>query len=173
MIFPIEPPITGATFFAISTNDGDTSQIQPSVVKEIEELLICSLIDQQVPEYVTISNKFSQIGSPATIVTEQKKDTVANSGNYDGYSAHPILGEDETSGSLIYYKTEDVILNVRGGTIQQMRSNLAGFGLKPHVIDGLYRELQTLLYISSQQLVREPFQGAVSEPGLEISKSML
>ena len=54
-----------------------------------------------------------------------------------------------------------------------MRSNLAGFGLKPHVIDGLYRELQTLLYISSQQLVREPFQGAVSEPGLEISKSML
>ena len=42
-------------------------QIQPSVVKEIEELLNCSTIDQQVPEYVTISNKFSQIGSPSTI----------------------------------------------------------------------------------------------------------
>ena len=53
-----------------------------------------------------------------------------------------------------------------------MKSDLAGFGLKPHVLDGLYRELQTPLYIPSQQLVREPFQGAASESGLEVSKSI-
>ena len=147
-------------------------QIQPSVVKEIEELLNCSTINQQVPEYIPISNKFTQVGSPATIITEYKKDTIANSGNYDGYLTHPILGEDAESGSQIYYKTEDVILNVRGGTITMMKSDLAGFGLKPHVLDGLYRELQTPLFIPSQQLVREPFQGAASESGLEVSKSI-
>ena len=53
-----------------------------------------------------------------------------------------------------------------------MKSDLAGFGLKPHVLDGLYRELQTPLFIPSQQLVREPFQGAASESGLEVSKSI-
>ena len=147
-------------------------QIQPSVVKEIEELLNCSTIDQQVPEYVTISNKFSQIGSPATIVTEYKKDTVANSGSYSGYLTHPILGEDAASGSQIYYKTEEVILNVRGGMIQQMRSDLHGFGLKSHVLEGLIKELQTPLVIPSQQLVREGFQGLATSAGLDVSKSI-
>ena len=144
-------------------------QIQPSVVKEIEELLTCSTIDQQVPEYVPISNKFTQIGSPATIISEYKKAATADSANYSGYLTHPILGDDTNQ---VYYKTEDVILNVRGGTIQMMRSDLAGFGLKPSCLEGLYRELQTPLYIPSQQLVREPFQGAAGDSGLEISKSI-
>ena len=144
-------------------------QIQPSIVKEIEELLTCSTIDQQVPEYVPISNKFTQIGSPATIISEYKKAATADSANYSGYLTHPILGDDTNQ---VYYKTEDVILNVRGGTIQMMRSDLAGFGLKPSCLEGLVRELQTPLYIPSQQLVREPFQGAASDSGLEISKSI-
>ena len=85
---------------------------------------------------------------------------------------HPILGEDAASGSQIYYKTEEVILNVRGGMIQQMRSDLHGFGLKSHVLEGLIKELQTPLVIPSQQLVREGFQGLATSAGLDVSKSI-
>ena len=144
-------------------------QIQPSVVKEIEELLNCTTIEQDVPENVTISNKFSQIGSPATIVTEYKLDTKENSGNFEGYLTHPVLNDESKQ---VYYKTEEVILNCRGGTIVTMKSDLAGFGLKQSCLDGLIRELQQPLTIPSQQLVREGFQGLATDAGLDVSKSI-
>ena len=58
------------------------------------------------------------------------------------------------------------------GAIQLGRSNLAGFGLKQGVYEGLVRELQTPLLIPSQELTREIFEGSAKVNGLEISKSI-
>ena len=148
-------------------------QVQPSVVKEIEELLNCSIIEQDVPANMTISNKFSQIGSPSTIVTEYKLSDAPQDGSNDllneGYQTLPVLGD---SSKVIAYKTEEVILNCRGGTIVTMKSDLAGFGVKPDCLNGLIRELNTPLLIPSQQLVREGFQGLATDAGLDVSKSI-
>ena len=77
-----------------------------------------------------------------------------------------------TKSDNINLKTEKITLDVLGGTIQLGRSNLAGFGLKPDVYQGLVRELQTPLLIPSQELTREIFEGTAKVNGLEISKSI-
>ena len=65
-----------------------------------------------------------------------------------------------------------ITLDVISGTIQLGRSNLAGFGLKPHVLSSLQHELTTPLIIPSQELTREIFEGSAKVNGLEISKSI-
>ena len=77
-----------------------------------------------------------------------------------------------TKSDNINLKTEKITLDVLGGTIQLGRSNLAGFGLKPDVYQGLVRELQTPLLIPSQELTREIFEGTAKVNGLEVSKSI-
>ena len=77
-----------------------------------------------------------------------------------------------TKSDSINLKTEKITLDVLGGTIQLGRSNLAGFGLKQDVYNGLVRELQTPLLIPSQELTREIFEGTAKVNGLEISKSI-
>ena len=139
-------------------------QVNPNVVKETLQFLDDKPIDEELPAVIPITRKFTQIGNPATIVSEYK--TVASNDLEEGAIAVKA-GENTIS-----LKTKKLTLNVLGGTIQLGRSNLAGFGLKPGVYQGLVRELQTPLLIPSQELTREIFEGTAKANGLEISKSI-
>ena len=138
--------------------------VNPNVVKETLQFLDDKPIDEELPAVIPITRKFTQIGNPATIVSEYK---TAASNDLDEGAIAVKAGENTIS-----LKTKKLTLNVLGGTIQLGRSNLAGFGLKPGVYQGLVRELQTPLLIPSQELTREIFEGTAKATGIEISKSM-
>ena len=140
-------------------------QVNPNVVKEVKQFLNDTVINEEIPAVVPITRKFTQVGSPATIVSVYKEG--ASNDILDGHIKVPN-GTDNG----IDMKCEEAILNIRGGTITVMRSDLAGFGIKPDCLAGLQRELQTPLLIPSQQLVREAFQGNVSPAGIDVSKSI-
>ena len=83
-----------------------------------------------------------------------------------------LVKSTKSSGDSINLDVGKVTLDVLTGTIQLGRSNLAGFGLKPGVYQGLVNELRTPLLIPSQELTREIFEGSAKVNGLEISKSI-
>ena len=141
-------------------------QVNPNVVKETLQFLEDKPIDEEMPAVVPITRKFTQVGNPSNIVIEYKAG--ANSEPADG-SLKVTVGSDANG---IDMKVGKITLQVLGGTIQLGRSNLAGFGLKPGVYQGLVHELQTPLLVPSQELTREIFEGSAKVNGLEISKSI-
>ena len=140
-------------------------QVNPNVVKDTLQFLDDTAINEELPAVIPITRKFTQIGKPASIVSEYK------AGTSDDVVEGTFKVNDGTANG-IDLKTEKLTLDVLGGTIQLGRSNLAGFGLKPGVYQGLIRELQTPLLIPSQELTREIFEGSAKVNGLEISKSI-
>ena len=140
-------------------------QVNPNVVKDTLQFLDDKVIDEELPAVIPITRKFTQIGKPSSIVSEYK------AGTSNAVVEGSFKVNDGTANG-IDLKTEKLTLDVLGGTIQLGRSNLAGFGLKPGVYQGLIRELQTPLLIPSQELTREIFEGSAKANGLEISKSI-
>ena len=140
-------------------------QVNPNVVKDTLQFLDDTLINEELPAVIPITRKFTQIGKPASIVSEYKAGTQAT-------PPTGTLRVKTGDANGIDLKTEKITLNVLGGTIHLARSNLGGFGLKPGVYQGLVRELQTPLLIPSQELTREIFEGSAKVNGLEISKSI-
>ena len=149
------------------------AQVNPNVVKDTLQFLDDTAIDEELPAVIPITRKFTQIGKPAYIVSEYKAapapepTPTAETGEPGDRTLTVKAGEN-----TINLKTEKLTLDVLGGTIQLGRSNLAGFGLKPGVYQGLIRELQTPLLIPAQELTREIFEGTAKANGLEISKSI-
>ena len=150
--------------------------VNPNVVKETLQFLDDKPIDEELPSVIPITRKFTQIGNPATIVSEYKNiTTITGEGENRVVTVAPL---DEgaiavkSGENTISLKTKKLTLNVLGGTIQLGRSNLAGFGLKPGVYQGLIRELQTPLLIPSQELTREIFDGSAKVNGLEVNKTI-
>ena len=177
-------------------------QVNPNVVKDTLQFLDDKVINEELPAVIPITRKFTQIGKPASIVSEYKDATPPSptaiseeeeeplpSGEGRVFAAkatrglqsnpsqsEPVLDEGaipvKAGENTLSLKTEKITLEVLGGTIHLGRSNLGGFGLKPGVYQGLVRELQTPLLIPSQELTREIFEGSAKVNGLEISKSI-
>ena len=141
-------------------------QVNPNVVKETLQFLEDKAIDEEMPAVIPITRKFTQVGNPSNIVIEYKAGE--NSEPADG-SLKVTVGADANG---IDMKVGKVVLQVLNGTIQLGRSNIAGFGLKPGVYQGLVNELRTPLLIPSQELTREIFEGSTKVNSLEISKSI-
>ena len=160
------------------------TQVNPNVVKDTLQFLDDTAIDEELPAVIPITRKFTQIGKPASIVCEYKDVTPpaptaltvdAEEDDNELLATHelePGALAVTAGANTISLKTKKLTLDVLGGTIQLGRSNLAGFGLKPGVYQGLVRELQTPLLIPSQELTREIFEGSAKANGLEISKSI-
>ena len=149
-------------------------QVNPNVVKETLQFLEDTPINEEMPAVIPITRKFTQVGLPSNIVIQYK---AAQTNVNDEGEEVPVEKEEgvlvvNDGGNGIDMKVGKVTLDVLTGTIQLGRSNLAGFGLKPDVYQGLVHELQTPLLIPSQELTREIFEGAAKVNGLEISKSI-
>ena len=110
----------------------------------------------------------------AELIASHNPDYPLNPGDVVKILSNEVKGAllAKTKSDNINLKTEKIVLDVMGGTIQLGRSNLAGFGLKPEVYRGLVKELQIPLLIPSQELTREIFEGTAKVNGLEISKSI-
>ena len=125
--------------------------IDPKVVKETEEFLTNTAFNDVLPSTtLTLTRKFTQVGNESTI---------------------PITYTKDGSGAVTF-AAAPCRLTLSNATIELGRSNLAGFGLKSGVLNGLARELSTPLLVPAQELTREIFEGTAKEGGLEISKSI-
>ena len=156
-------------------------QVNPNIIKDTLQFLNDTPIDEDIPAVIPITRKFTQIGNPSNIVSEYKQLQTVTETEGEGDDAvtteklEPLpdgalaVKAGENTNSLT---TKKLTLNVLNGTIQLGRSNLAGFGLKPGVYQGLIHELETPLLIPSQELTREIFEGSAKVNGLEISKSV-
>ena len=128
--------------------------VDPKIVKETEEFLDNTVFSFNLPsEILPITRKFTQVGNPSTIVSTYSK----------------IV---DSTGTTISLNCSPCRLTLSNATIQLARSNLAGFGLKPEVLQGLRSLLQTPLLVPAQELTREIFEGTAKPQGLEISKSI-
>ena len=109
------------------------------------------------------------------ILAKKNPDFGVEPGDYVKVISHNVEGAlmvKKGSADSINLNVGKITLDVVSGTIQLGRSNLAGFGLKPHVLSSLQHELQTPLIIPAQELTREIFEGSAKVNGLEISKSI-
>ena len=152
-------------------------QVNPNIIKDTLQFLNDTPIDEDIPAVIPITRKFTQIGNPSNIVSQYKQLQKVTEGEGENATEklEPLpdgaiaVTAGENTNSLT---TKKLTLNVLNGTIQLGRSNLAGFGLKPGVYQGLIHELETPLLIPSQELTREIFEGSAKVNGLEISKSV-
>ena len=109
--------------------------INPSVVKERLEFLYDSSIAESFPANIGITRKFTQVGNPASIVIEMKDGTTATADS--GYLKVP---NGTTNGLDI--KLGKASLSITAGTVDMMRTNIAGFNVKPECYDRIYNLLK-------------------------------
>ena len=130
--------------------------INPSIVKERIEFLDDKTIAESFPSNLALTRKFTQIGNPANIVIEMKDGTAPTAA--EGYLK-------VTSGSE---NGIDIKLGkATAGTIEMMRTNIAGFNLKPECHSQIYQLLKTPIIIPSQTLDRRIFASAATSNGID------
>ena len=134
--------------------------INPSVVKERLEFLDDSSIAESFPANIGITRKFTQVGNPATIVIEMKDGTAPTADS--GYLKVPNGAENGLD-----IKLGKASLSITAGTIDMMRTNIAGFNVKSECYDEIYNLLKNPIIIPSQTLDRRPFASAPSASGIE------
>ena len=134
--------------------------INPSVVKERLEFLDDSSIAESFPANIGITRKFTQVGNPASIVIEMKDGTAATADS--GY-----LKVTNGSENGLDIKLGKASLSITAGTVDMMRTNIAGFNVKPECYDEIYNLLKVPMIVPSQTLDRRPFASAPSASGIE------
>ena len=135
--------------------------ISPKVVKENIEFLDNSTIAEDIPSNIPITRKFTQVGNPATIITEYKTGTQSDA--LEGYIKVPNGTENGND-----LKTGAVTLTITAATVQMMRTNIAGFNIKPDCLAGLRSYLShNAILIPSQTLDRRHFASAARATGID------
>ena len=119
--------------------------INPSIVKERIEFLD----DKTIAE-----------SNPANIVIEMKDGTAPTAD--EGY-----LKVTNGSANGIDVKLGKASLLITAGTIEMMRTNIAGFNLKPECHSQIYQLLKTPIIIPSQTLDRRIFASAAKANGID------
>ena len=134
--------------------------INPSIVKERIEFLDDKTIAESFPSNLALTRKFTQIGNPANIVIEMKDGTAPTAD--EGY-----LKVTNGSANGIDVKLGKASLLITAGTIEMMRTNIAGFNLKPECHSQIYQLLKTPIIIPSQTLDRRIFASAAKANGID------
>ena len=134
--------------------------INPSIVKERIEFLDDKTIAESFPSNLALTRKFTQIGNPANIVIEMKDGTAPTAD--EGY-----LKVTNGSANGIDVKLGKASLLITAGTIEMMRTNIAGFNLKPECHSQIYQLLKTPIIIPSQTLDRRIFASAATSNGID------
>ena len=136
--------------------------VEPKVVSETTNFLYNTHAIATLPNITDITRKFVQIDNESTIPVTARRVTVNNTAD-----------TTQTISDKMDVTCAPCRLTLSNATIQLARSNLAGFGLKPTVLQSLHSLLQTPLLVPAQELKREIFEGVAKEGGLEISKTIL
>ena len=134
--------------------------INPSIVKERIKFLDDKTIAESFPSNLALTRKFTQIGNPANIVIEMKDGTAPTAD--EGY-----LKVTNGSANGIDVKLGKASLLITAGTIEMMRTNIAGFNLKPECHSQIYQLLKTPIIIPSQTLDRRIFASAAKANGID------
>ena len=134
--------------------------INPSIVKERIEFLDDKTIAESFPSNLALTRKFTQIGNPANIVIEMKDGTAPTAA--EGY-----LKVTNGSANGIDVKLGKASLSITSGTVEIMRTNIAGFNIKPECHSQIYQLLKTPIIIPSQTLDRRIFASAAKANGID------
>ncbi len=128
--------------------------IRPSVAKSQLEFLTGEPVQYSDSVGYTLSDatpmtrKFTQIGDSGTVP----------------YIAVTKSGETVTAATQA---STGMTVSVVSATIQQMRTNIAGFNVKPDVLASIRELLQTPILIPSQTLDRRYFAGSAKPNGID------
>ena len=134
--------------------------INPSVVKERLEFLDDATIAESFPVNIGITRKFTQVGNPATIVVEMKDGT--NTTPEEGY-----LKVTNGDANGLDVKLGKATLSITAATVQMMRTNIAGFDVKPETLESIKDLLREPMIIPSQTLDRRHFASAARANGID------
>ena len=134
--------------------------VNPTIAKERIEFLDDKTIAETFPSNIAVTRKFTQIGNPANIVIEVKDGTTPQAA--EGY-----LKVTNDSANGLDVKLGKAVLSITAGTIDMMRTNIAGFNLKPECHAQIHQLLQTPIIIPSQTLDRRPFASAATSNGID------
>ena len=113
----------------------------------------------KLPDYYGITNKFTQCGNSACIISSISK---TNEG--DTINDRLLLVQDD---STYTYGVSNITLSITNCIVEQLRTNIAGFAVKTHVMDQLRQLLQTPIIIPSQTLDRRHFPNAAGPNGID------
>ena len=111
--------------------------ISPSVVKDALETWTGDVMSVKLPDYYGITNKFTQCGNAASIISSITK---TNEGEDVNDRLLMVQGDESFK-----YGISNVTLSVTNCIVEQMRTNIAGFAVKPHVMEQLRQLLQIAL----------------------------
>ncbi len=92
---------------------------------------------------ILMTRKFTQVGNSANIVI-------------------PHVSDGEVA-----WETQTCTLSITSATVQQMRTNIAGFNVKPEVLSGIENTLRSPVLIPSQTLDRRHFAQTAKSTGID------
>ena len=139
--------------------------ISPSVVKDALETWGGDVMSIKLPDFTGISNKFTQCGNAACIISSiTKKNEESEGEEAEQIPDRLLLVQDDGSYT---YGVSNVTLSITNCIVEQMRTNIAGFAVKPHVIEQLRQLLQRPIIIPSQTLDRRHFPNAAGANGVD------
>ena len=139
--------------------------ISPSVVKDALETWNGDVMSVKLPDYYGITNKFTQCGNAARIISSITKST--SSDDTESLSLkekRKLMVQDDGTYS---YGISSVTLSITNCIVEQMRTTIGGFGVKPHVMEQLRQLLQKPIIIPSQSLDRRHFPNAAGPNGID------
>ncbi len=147
-------------------------QIDPKAVADVLKFMSYDASKEySSPWILPITAHFTQIARPAKIVyaVEDKALNTAVADSNTVFKASSITANRENHWTVKF----NTLQLANNGTITVARTNCAGFGVKPDVMEGLYETLKTPIIVPSQELTREIFEGsAKGNSGLDVSKSI-
>ena len=158
-------------------------QVPPKNVAEAIKFWTSANNGELAAPDLPITNHFVQINQEALIVSKvyqcafakfKANDTdenrLPNNAYYCASSVHDATGVAQWNKYEIDLNTLEV--NVNECKIEKCRTNCAGFGVKPDVIEALMTTLQEPIIIPSQELTRYQFESRISDQRIDISKSI-
>ena len=162
-------------------------QLQPATVAEINKFWNP---DPQVfygAPFVPITNKFTQIGQEAIIVNKITKESADGKDGEGGtslknkgkpeklvYKMDTALdpAQEEATHWYVRYELAANALEVDSCQVTECKTNCAGFGIKPEVMEGILQGLQQPIIIPAQELSKFIFESRGSGSTMTLSKSI-
>ena len=166
-------------------------QVPPKCVAEVKKFWqMSNKVEYGTPEYLPITNHFTQINQSALIVSDitylvNDTNTVGfppgteENVEFFAYSTKPAIvcktnTHLQNRNQIIRYKVHTAKLDVEesGCQITLCKTNCAGFGIKPDVIQALMETLNEPIIIPAQELTRHQFEGHPDSKGFNQSKTV-
>ena len=133
--------------------------ISPSVVKDALETWTGDVMSIKLPDYYGVTNKFTQCGNAACVIS-----SITKTNEEDEIPDNLLMVQDD---GTYAYGVSNVTLSITNCIVEQMRTNIAGFNVKPHVLEQLQGLLQQPIIIPSQTLDRRHFPNAAGANGID------